>query len=104
MTDFVFDLVFVRLRYLVVLAIDATQIAVAKKDVAGAARAGERWLFAKVRRVRRNDRQLSRIAARQLIFQTIVTAIERTDGATFEQTLKPFDATPELARRQELKI
>ena len=37
MRDFVFDLFFVHLRDLIVLAIDATQVAVAKKDVAGAA-------------------------------------------------------------------
>ena len=54
---FVFDLFLVRLRDLIVLAVDAAQIAVAEKDISGAARAGQRRLFTKVRRVRRNNRQ-----------------------------------------------
>ena len=57
--DFVFELLLMRLRDLVVLAVDATQVTVAEEDVARAARAGQRRFFAEMRSVRRDDRQAS---------------------------------------------
>src|SRR6185295_10652982 len=58
--DFVFDLLFVRLRDLIVLTIDTAQIAVAEEDVAGAARAGKGRFFSEVRGVGRDDGQPAR--------------------------------------------
>src|SRR6185369_11145464 len=94
--NLVLDLLFVSLRNLVVLAIDATQITVAEEDVSRAACAGQRRLFAKVRSVGRNDRQASRVAARKLILQTIIAAIEWTDGAAREQLFESFYAMRQL--------
>ena len=51
MRDFILNLLFMRLRNLIVLAIDTAQIAIAEKDVSRAPGARERRLFAKVRRV-----------------------------------------------------
>src|SRR5438270_214431 len=82
--DFVLDLFLVRLRNLIVLTIDTTQVAVPKKDVSRAARSHQRWLFTKVRGVRRNDRQAARITSGDLVVQSVVEAIARTDSAAFE--------------------
>ena len=59
MRHLILDLFFVRLRDLIVLAIDAAQVAVAEEDVAGAACAGQRRLFTEVSGVGRNNRQAS---------------------------------------------
>ena len=58
----------------------------------------ERRLLAEMRRIRRDDREPSRIAGRDLILQAIVQAIARTDRAAFEQAFEGLDAPPELAR------
>ena len=89
---FVFDLLFVRLRNLIVLAVDTAQIAVTEKDVAGAARTHQRRLFAKVRRVRRDNRQATRVTSRDFIAQTIVETVARTHRTSFEQRFERFDA------------
>ena len=101
---FVLDLFFVSLRNLIVLAIDAAQIAIAEKNIARAARAGERRLFAEVRRVRRNDWQPPRIAGGDFVFQTIVQTVARTNRAAFQQGLQRLDATIQLAGLQEAEI
>src|SRR5437764_13842858 len=93
----VFDLFFVGLRNLIILAIDATQIAVSEKDVARAACAHQRRLFTKVRGVRGNDRQATGITSGDLIIQSIVEAIARTDSAALEQSLERFDTTTQFA-------
>ena len=90
--NLILDLFFVRLRNLIVLAIDTTQVAVPKKDVSRAARSHQRRLFSEVRGVRRNDRQAARITSGDLIIQSVVEAIARTDSATLEQSLQCFDA------------
>jgi hypothetical protein len=87
--DLVFDLLLVRLRYLVVLAVDAAQITVAEKYVARAVCANKSGLFAEVRRVGRGD----------LFAQTVIEAIARADRAAFEQRFERPDAPLKLARR-----
>ena len=84
----IFDLLFVGLGNLIVLAVDASQIAVTEEDVSRAARAGQRGLFAKMRRVRRHDWQPPRIAGGNLIFQSVVETIARTDRASFEEAFE----------------
>ena len=102
--DFVLDLVSMLLRNLIVLAVDTAQVAVTKKDIARAARAGERRLFAEMGRVGRNNRQASRIARRDFIIQTIVQTVAGTHRAAFQQSFQRFDAMAQLARLQQAKI
>jgi len=104
MCDFVFDLLFVRLRDLIVLTIDTAQIAVAEEDVAGAARAGKGRFFSEVRGVGRNDRQPARVARSNLVLEPVVQTITRTDRATCEQCFERFDTMPQLATLQEAKV
>jgi hypothetical protein len=84
MRYFVLELLFVRLRDLIVLTVDATQIAVTKKDISGAARTHQRRLFAKVSCVGRNDWQPPGVAGSNLILQAVVETISWANGATFE--------------------
>ena len=49
--NLIFKLLFVCLRDLIVLTIDASQIAIAKEDVPGSMLADERRLFAEMRRI-----------------------------------------------------
>ena len=49
--DFVLELLFVRLRDLVVLTINTTQVTVAEEHVSGASGSDQRRLFTEVRRV-----------------------------------------------------
>ena len=104
MRHFVFDLFFVRLRNLIILAIDTAQIAVAEEDISGAACAGQRRLFTKVRGVRRNDRKTAGKASRQLTFHSVVAAIQRADRATFEQGFERFHTALQLAVRSSRSI
>ncbi len=90
--DFIRALLFVRLRDLKVLAIDAAQIAVAEKDISRAVCAGQTRLFAEMRRVTRHNRQASRITRRDFVLQAIVAAILRTNDARFEQIFELFDS------------
>ena len=76
------------LRDLVVLTIDAAQVAVAEENISRAVRAGERRLFAEMGGVGRNDRQATRIAGGDFIPQTIIQAVTRADGAAFQQRLE----------------
>jgi len=69
------------LRDLVVLAVDAAEIAVAEKDVTGTACAREARLFAKVSGVARDDRQSARITRRYLFLKAVVTAVLWADIA-----------------------
>ena len=98
--DFVLELLFVCLRDLVVLTINTTKIAVAEEDITSALCSDERRLLAKVRRVRRHDRQTTRIARRNLVVETIVQTILRTDGATLQQSFERFDTLLEDAVAQ----
>ena len=102
--DFILELLFVRLRDLIVLAVDAAQIAVAEENVAGAVRADERGLFAEVRGVGRNDRQPSRIAGGDFVVEAVVETVARADGAALEQRLQSFDAGAEFARLKQREI
>src|SRR5713226_1461961 len=72
---FIFDLFFVRLRNLIVLAIDAAQVAVAEKYVARAESADQWRLFTKVSSVRRDNRQTTRIACRDFVLQSIIETV-----------------------------
>jgi hypothetical protein len=98
MRDLIPELLFVRLRNLVVLAIDAAQIAIAEKNVPRAVCADERGFFAEVRRVRRDDGQASRIAGGYLIAQAIVQTISRADSAALKQRFESDDASLKLTR------
>ena len=91
--DLILDLFFVRLRDLIILTIDAAQIAVAEENVSGSAATRKRRLFAEVWRVRRDDWQPTRVAARQFIFEPVVSAIERTNRAMLEQRLQRLNTS-----------
>src|ERR1044071_3015568 len=79
--DFVFALLAERLTDLIVLAIDAAQVAKPEKDITRAALSNKRGLFAKVRRVGRNYRQQPRITGGDFIIQTIHVTIARAYAA-----------------------
>ena len=100
---FIFLLRFPGLRDLKILAIDAAQIAVAEKDVARAARAGQNRLFAKVRRVAGNNRQASRIARRDFVCQAIIAAILRANGAGFKQSFELLNSFFQFARSKKFR-
>ena len=89
---FIFLLRFPGLRDLIILAINAAQIAVAEKDISRAVCAGQTRLFAEMRRVTRHNRQASRITRRDFVLQAIVAAILRTNDARFEQIFELFDS------------
>ena len=91
--DLILDLFFVRLRDLIILTIDAAQIAVAEENVSGSAATRKRRLFAEVCRVRRDDWQPTRVAARQFIFEPVVPATEWTNRAMLEQRLQRFNTS-----------
>src|SRR5688572_5968201 len=91
-SDFILELLFVSLRDLVVLAIDATKVAVAEEDVAGAFGANEWRFFAEVRGVRRDDWQPSGVTGSYLVVQTVVQTVARADGAALQQPLQIGDA------------
>ena len=98
MGKFVLDLLFVRLRDLIILAVDATQIAVAKENVSGAARSHQCGFFAEVSSVRRDDWQPARVAGRDIVLQPIIETVARTDGATFQQGLQRGHSPRKLSR------
>ena len=100
--DLILYLLFVRLRDLIVLAIDAAQIAVAEKYVARAVSAYERRLFAKMRRVGGDDGQATGITGGYLVFQAIVQAIARADATAFQHRFQGFDAPLKLASAEKL--
>src|SRR5258708_5306316 len=104
MRHYVPNLLFVRLRNLIVLAVDTAQIAVSKEDVAGPARAGQRRLFPKVWGVRRNDRQSARIARGDFVLQSVIETVARTNRATPKQSFQRIDAPPKFAATQQAKI
>src|ERR1051325_612658 len=83
--DFVFYLLFVSLRNLVVLTIHTTQVAIAEEDVAGAFRANERRLLAAGPGVRRHDRQQTRRAPRDLVVETIIQTVAGANRATLQK-------------------
>jgi hypothetical protein len=56
-SNFIGELLFVCLRDLEVLTIDATQVAVAEENVSGAVLTNQRRLFSEVRSVGRNNWQ-----------------------------------------------
>jgi hypothetical protein len=101
MSYLVLFLLFPRLRYLVVLAIDATEIAVAEEDVSRTICPRQTRLFAKVGGVARNDGQTAGVTRGDLIFQTIVAAIFRADRAGTKKMLKSLYSLFELILRQE---
>ena len=84
-------LLFPGLRDLIVLAVNAPQVAVAEKDLPGSPRAAQHRLLAKVCGIRRHDRQPPRIAGRDLVLQPVVAAILRADGARAKQFFKLLD-------------
>ena len=74
-------LFFPGLRDLIILAIDAAEIAVAEEDVACAVRAAQTRLFAKMSGVARHNRQPPRVTRGDLVIEPVVAAIFRADGA-----------------------
>ena len=55
MSDFILQLLFVRLGNLIILAIDAAQVAVAKEDVAGTSNSHQGRFFPEMRCVGRDN-------------------------------------------------
>src|SRR5215813_9601091 len=94
---FILYLFFVGLRNLIVLTINTAQIAVAEENVSRPTTPRERWLFAEMRRVRRDDRQSSGVAPREFILESVVAAIERTNCALFQQRFQRFNTAFQLA-------
>ncbi|MDQ6651156.1 MAG: hypothetical protein M3Y84_00255, partial [Acidobacteriota bacterium] len=92
--DLILELGFMCLGDLVVLTIDATQIAVAKENIPGAVRTYQRWFFSEMSGVGRNNWQPARIARRYLIPQSVIETVARADGAAFQQSLERFDSPP----------
>src|SRR5262249_32803481 len=66
---------------LIVLAVDAAQVALSEKDVASAPRAGESRLLAEVGRIGGDDRIFTRGAGGEDARQPVVAAIPRADRA-----------------------
>jgi hypothetical protein len=90
-------LLFMRLRNLVVLTIDAAKVAVAEEDVARASGPDERRFLAEVGRVRRDDREAAGVTCGDLVVEPIVQAIARANGAPFEQPLELRNAPRQRA-------
>jgi hypothetical protein len=67
-----------------VLTVDTPEIAVAKENIANPMRSSQKRLFAKMRTVRRDNRQTSRITASKLVPQPVVSAIMRAYCARLE--------------------
>src|ERR1043166_4247018 len=103
-SHFVFDLLFVSLRYPVVLAIHAAEIAVAEEHVTGTFCSDQRRLLAEMRRVRRDDRQPAGVASSDLVVQTIVQTVARADRAALQQLLALSDRTLERPTVQQRAI
>lgn len=101
MTNFILELLFVRLRDLIILAVDTTEITVTKKDVARTFRTYQTGLFAEMRCVRRNDRKTSGIACGNFIVQPVVQTIARTNGATLQQCLERLDTLKQFTGLQK---
>lgn len=85
---FILELLLVRLRNLIVLTINAAQVAVAKEDVSCPVSPDERRFFTKVCGVRRNDRESARVARSDLVLNPIVEAVARTDRALLKELLE----------------
>ena len=98
---FVLLLFFPGLRDLVILAIDAAEIAVAEEDVAGSLRAAQDGLFAEMRGIAGDDRQAAGVTGGDLVVEAIVAAELWADGAGAEQFFESFYAGLELILRQE---
>ena len=82
--DLIFELLFVSLRNLIILAVDATQVAVAEENISRAVLADQRRFLAEVSSVGGDDRQPPRIAGGNFILQPVVETVARTDCATFQ--------------------
>jgi hypothetical protein len=89
---------------LIVLAVDAAQIAVTEKDIARAVCTDERRLFAKMRCVGGDYWQATGITGGYLVFQTIVQAVAWADTTAFEHRFQRFDAPFKLACFKQAKI
>src|SRR5580765_2451320 len=95
---FILSLRFPGLRDLVILAIDAAEIAVAEKDIPRAAGPAETWLFAKVSSIRRDDRQPARVASGDLVIKSVVAAVLRANIACAQHRLEAGNTLAELIR------
>src|SRR5262249_40864256 len=86
---------------LIVLAINAAQIAVSEKDISRAAGSRERRLLAKMSRVGRDDGIGPRRAGREDVLQPVVSAIARAYGARSQKRVQALNALRELPARQQ---
>lgn len=102
--NFVLSLLAEGLADLMVLAIDATQVAKPNKDIARAVLSHKRRLFAEVRSVRRNYREQPRITGSDFIVKAINLAIARADAAAGQHLHQCIRAKTKLARFQQLHI
>jgi len=99
--DLVLSLLPPRLRDLVVLAIDAAKIAVAKEDVSCTTGSGQTGLFAKMSGVGGYDREPSRVTRSDFVLQAIIAAVLWTYGAGCKQIFQRTDAAMEFTGLQQ---
>jgi hypothetical protein len=79
---FVLSLLAESLADLIILAVDAPEVAKPKKNIARTISSHERRLFAEMRGVGRNYREQSRITGGDFVIETIHVAIARAYSAT----------------------
>jgi hypothetical protein len=102
--DFILALLAERLTNLVVLAIDAAQIAKPEKDIAGSATSNESGLFSKVRCVSRNNREQPGIASCDFVIEAIYIAIARAYSTRAQHPHRSLDPLGQLARLKQPQI
>src|SRR5262249_4067194 len=89
---------------LVVLAVDAAEVAIPKEDVARAASSGKGRLFAEMWRVSGDDRIGARPAGGEEGLQTVVAANAGAVGASRQKRVETLDALRELTVREQIKV
>jgi hypothetical protein len=89
----------------IVLAVEALQVAAGEKDGAGAAVAAEGVFFTKVGAVAGDDGQLAGATGAQLVaVETIDAAVTRADIARTEASIGPLNSLSQFSRREALDV
>jgi hypothetical protein len=102
--DLVLSLLFPGLRDLIVLAIDAPEIAVAEKYIARTFRPRQTRFLAEMCCIRRDNRQTARVARGYLVFEPVIAAVFGANGAGGEQRFQLLYPFVQLIRRKEFYI
>jgi hypothetical protein len=89
---------------LMVLAVDTTQIAIAKKDVSGPPLTRDRRLFAKMRSIGGNNRQVSGTARSLFILKPVYLALPGAHLARGKSCCEPFSPFSRLSRAMQPHI